>query len=220
MGPTNGLRRGGNAPDGVRAPGRPLDATLDAAIVAAALEGLSELGYDRLSMEEIAARAHAGKGALYRRWPSKAALVVDAVVAWREALAPTSVPDTGSLDGDLDALVAAVPDLDEELRRQMGVVVGLLTAAGRDPELREALSTTALDRPRQMIRSVLDRAVVRGEIPAERDLELVPDVVIGLVQVRVTLQGDVPDRAFVRRVVDGVLRPLLGAAVPAPSRET
>ena len=200
--------------------GRPLDPARDAAIMAAALEGLSELGYDRLTMEEIAARAHAGKGALYRRWPSKAALVVDAVVAWREALAPTTVADTGSLDGDLDALVAVVPDLDDGVRRQMGVVVGLLTAAGRDPELRAALSTTALDRPRQMIRSVLDRAVARGEIPAERDLELVPDVVIGLVQVRVTLQGEFPDRAFFRRVVDDVLRPLLGASRPAPRRRT
>ncbi len=219
-GPVNGSRGCGTAHGRVRTPGRPLDATLDAAIMAAALEGLSELGYDRLSMEEIAARAHAGKGALYRRWPSKAALVVDAVVAWREALAPTTVADTGSLDGDLDALVAVVPDLDDGVRRQMGVVVGLLTAAGRDPELRAALSTTALDRPRQMIRSVLDRAVARGEIPAERDLELVPDVVIGLVQVRVTLQGEFPDRAFFRRVVDDVLRPLLGASRPAPRRRT
>jgi AcrR family transcriptional regulator len=216
----NGSRGGGAAQERGRAPGRPLDAARDAAIMAAALEGLSELGYDRLSMEEIAARARAGKGALYRRWPSKAALVVDAVVAWRETLAPTTVADTGSLDGDLDALVAAVPDLDEGLRRQMGVVVGLLTAASRDPELREALSTTALDRPRQMIRSVLDRAVARGEIPRERDLALVPDVMIGLVQVRITLQGEFPDRAFVRRVVDDILRPLLGATGSAPGRKT
>jgi len=189
--------------------------------MAAALEGLSELGYDRLSMEEIAARAHTGKGALYRRWASKAALVVDAVVAWRETLAPTSVPDTGSLDGDLEALVAAVPDLDDAMRHQIGVVMGLLTAAGRDPELREALSTTALDRPRRMIRSVLDRAVARGEIAADRDLELVPDAVIGLVQVRMTLQGEFPDRAYVGRVVRDVLRPLLGVALaPAPTRES
>ena len=62
----------------------------------AALEGLAEVGYDRLSMDAIAARAHAGKGALYRRWPSKAALVVDAINAWREARGPLSIPDTES----------------------------------------------------------------------------------------------------------------------------
>ena len=77
--------------------GRPLDASRDAAIMQAALEGLAELGYDRLTMDEIAAHAHAGKGALYRRWPSKATLVVDALVAWREQFAPVSVPDTRSL---------------------------------------------------------------------------------------------------------------------------
>jgi AcrR family transcriptional regulator len=61
--------------------GRQLDPARDAAILAAAFDGLAELGYDRLSMDEIAARAHAGKGALYRRWPSKARLVVDAALA-------------------------------------------------------------------------------------------------------------------------------------------
>ena len=68
--------------------GRPLDPARDEAIMQAALGGLAELGYDRLSMDEIASRAHAGKGALYRRWPSKAALVVAAVSAWREEQAP------------------------------------------------------------------------------------------------------------------------------------
>ena len=63
--------------------GRPPDPNREAAILRAALEGLAEYGYDRLTMDEIAARARAGKGALYRRWSSKAALVVDAVIAWR-----------------------------------------------------------------------------------------------------------------------------------------
>ena len=78
--------------DGDRRPrsggGRPLDSSRRAAILEAALEGLAERGYDLLTMDEIAARAHAGKGALYRRWPSKAALVADAVLAWREKLGP------------------------------------------------------------------------------------------------------------------------------------
>lgn len=65
-----GLRRSGG--------GRPLDSSRDAAILEAALEGLAQRGYDLLTMDAIAARARAGKGALYRRWPSKAALVADA----------------------------------------------------------------------------------------------------------------------------------------------
>ena len=62
-------------------------------------------------MDEIATQAHASKGTIYRRWSSKAALVVDTVTAWRETVAPTEIPDTGSLSGDLEAMVAAVPNL-------------------------------------------------------------------------------------------------------------
>ncbi len=190
--------------------GRPLDPSRDAAIVQAALSGLADLGYDRLTMDEIAARAHAGKGAVYRRWPSKAALVVDAIMAWREAFAPLAVPDTGSLEGDIDALVAAIPDFDTENQRQMAVFVGLATAASRDPELRAAFADTLLDRPRRALRTVLDRAVDRGEIRRDQDLDLVPDVVIGLNMLHV-LVGGAPDRPFVERVLREVVYPLVTA---------
>src|ERR1700676_2419297 len=94
--------------------GRRLDESRDPVILRAALDGLADVGYDRLTMDDIAARARAGKGALYRRWPSKAALVIDAVRSWRDTLAPTEIPDTGSLRGDLDALVASVPEWDAQ----------------------------------------------------------------------------------------------------------
>ena len=83
----------------VGAGGKRLDAARDAATLHAALDGLAESGDDRLTMEDIAARAHAGKGALYRRWSSKEALVIGAVEAWRKDLAPIKLPDTGSLGG-------------------------------------------------------------------------------------------------------------------------
>jgi len=194
--------------------GRPLDPSRDAAIMRAALEGLAELGYDRLSMDEIAARAHAGKGALYRRWPSKAALIVAAVAAWREEMAPLSIADTGSLVGDIEAMVSVIPDFDDAAQRLMGVFAGLATAASRDPELRAAISDTLLDRPRRAIRAVLDHAVARGEISPERHLDLVPDVLIGLNLLR-TLLGRGPDRDFVRQVLRDVVYPLVTAPSPA-----
>src|SRR5450755_1432516 len=80
-----GQRRVGAGP-------RRLDPARDAAILRAALEGLAELGYDRLSMDDIAARAHVGKAAIYRRWPSKAAVVVGAVAWWREQMGTVAVP--------------------------------------------------------------------------------------------------------------------------------
>jgi AcrR family transcriptional regulator len=190
--------------------GRPLDPARDAAILAAALDGLAELGYDRLSMEEIATRARAGKGALYRRWPSKAALVVDAILAWREAQAPMRAPDTGSLLGDFEAMIAAVPEFDEAAKRQIAVFHGLATAASRDPELRAAISTQVLGRPRRLIGEVLQRAVARGEIPAERDLKLVPDIIIGLNLVRV-MSGEFPDRDFVESTLYTIVYPLVTA---------
>ena len=190
--------------------GRPRDPSTEDAILRAALDGLAELGYDRLSMDEIAARAHAGKGALYRRWPSKAALVVAAVMAWRERAAPITVPDTGSLSGDIAAMVAAVPDFDEAAARQMAVIVGLASAAMRDPELRSALADNLLARPRQLFRAVLDHAVARGEIAGDRELDLIPDIVIGLNMLRI-LVGETPDREYVSRVLTTIIHPLLTA---------
>jgi AcrR family transcriptional regulator len=197
--------------------GRPRDPTRDAAILRAALEGLVEVGYDRLTMEEIAQRARAGKGALYRRWPSKAALVADALVAWREQLAPLEVPDTGSLRGDIEAIVQAVPDFSAVDRRMMGVISGVATAAARDPELKAAVGEQVLARPRGLLRQVLERARARGEIPAECNLELVPDVLIGLNALRLIL-GELPDRAFVRRVFDEIIYPLVTARPDSAER--
>jgi AcrR family transcriptional regulator len=189
--------------------GRQLDPSRDAAIMQAALEGLAELGYDRLSMDEIAARAHAGKGALYRRWPSKAALIAHAVAAWRDAHAPPEIHDTGSLAGDIDAAIAALPAFDEAAQQQMAVFAGLVSAASRDPELRQALAA-GLDRPRQIIADVLERAVARREIPAERDLELIPDILIGLNLMRI-LHGQTLDREHIRRVLQTIIYPLVTA---------
>jgi AcrR family transcriptional regulator len=187
---------------------RPLDPTRDAAILQAALEGLAELGYDRLSMDEIAARARAGKGALYRRWSSKAELIVAAIVAWREQLAPIEIPDTGSLAGDFEALLALVPNFDEAARRQMGVLLGLAGAASRDPELREPMANDVLGRPRRVLSTVLQRAVQRGEIPPDVDLALIPDILVGLNAVKVMV-GEFPDRDYVRRVLQDIIYPLV-----------
>jgi AcrR family transcriptional regulator len=192
--------------------GRRLDTSRDSAILRAALEALAECGYDRLTMDDVAARAHAGKGALYRRWPSKAALVVDAVVAWRQEFAPLSIPDTGSLRGDVEAVIANVPTTDVG---QVALIVGLAAAASRDPELRAALSEHVLQRPRRAIREMLDRAVERGEIPRDRVLDLVPDVIIGLNALRV-LTGADADRAFFRRVFDEVVYPLVTGPCSTP----
>jgi AcrR family transcriptional regulator len=192
-----------------RRPGR-LDRSLDAAILDATLAGVAEVGYDRLSMDDVASRAGVGKAAIYRRWPSKAVVVADAIAHWRRRLGPIEPPNTGSLRGDIDALVAATPDLDDADTNMIRVVVGVATAAMHNPVLAAALDDLVLSTPRQVLRAVLDHAVARGEIPAGRDLSLIPDVALGLNVLRV-IAGRPIDRVYVRRVLEDVILPLAGA---------
>jgi AcrR family transcriptional regulator len=192
---------------------RRLDRSLDGAILDAALAGVAELGYDRLSMDDIAARAGVGKAAIYRRWPSKAVVIADAIAHWRRQLGPVEPPNTGSLRGDIEALVAAVPDIDDAAYGTIQVIVGVATAAMHNPVLAAALDDLVLSRPRQVVRSVLDQAVARGEIRSGRDLSLIPDVALGLNVLRV-LTGRPIDRVYVRRVLEDVLLPLAGASAP------
>jgi AcrR family transcriptional regulator len=189
-----------------RSPGR-LDRSLDAVILDAVLRGLTERGYDQMTMDDVAARAGVGKAAIYRRWPSKAAVVADAIAHWRRGIGSVQPPNTGSLRGDIDALCAAVPDLDEDQVGMMKMIIGVSAAAARDPVLAAALDELVLAQPRRMIGLVLENAVARGEIPAARDLALVADAALGLNVLR-AITGRPIDRVFVRRVLQDVILPL------------
>jgi AcrR family transcriptional regulator len=187
-----------------------LDRSLDGAILDAVLVGLAERGYDQMSMDDVASRARVGKAAIYRRWPSKAAVVADAIAHWRRGLGSVQPPNTGSLRGDIDALAAAVPEMDETEVGMMKVVIGVATAATNDPVLAAALDELVLSQPRRMINVVLDNAVARGEIPAGRDLALIADAALGLNILR-AITGRPIDRVFVRRVLEDVILPLATA---------
>lgn len=219
MKPEAAAGRGGSAVPGARrrvgAGPRRLDPSRDAAILRAAFEGVAEHGYDRLTMDDIATRAGVGKAAIYRRWRSKAAVVVSAIGWWREQVGAAAVPDTGSLRGDVDAAVALVPELTEHDQGAMGVVLGVATAATSDPALAAALHEFVLERAR-MVMVILGRAVDRGEIPRGRSLALVPDVLFGLNALRM-MTGQPIDRAYIRQVFDDVILPLVTLPVPAPA---
>src|SRR6516164_6619442 len=159
------IRESGPEAPAARRPPRRLDASRDTAIFRAALDGLTDVGYDRLTMDEIASRARASKATLYRRWPSKAALIIDAVVAQREADGPIHLPDTGSLKGDIDAIIAAFPERGAHAGDRYAVLLGLVNAASHDHALRDAFSAHVLGRPRRLIRQLLERASARGEVP-------------------------------------------------------
>ena len=192
---------------------RRLDRSLDGAILDAALAGVAELGYDRMSMDDVAARAGVGKAAIYRRWSSKAEVVTAAIAHWRRGRGPGEPPDTGSLRGDIDALVRTVPNYTQSDVDTIKLIVGVATAAMRDASLAAALDDLVLSTPRQIVRTLLQRAVARGEIPPDRDLTLIPDAALGLSMLRM-VTGRPIDRVFVRRVLEDVILPL-AAAPPA-----
>jgi AcrR family transcriptional regulator len=197
-----------------RAPGRPRDEARQACILDAALSLLAEVGYDRLTVEAVAARAGAGKATLYRRWSGKAPLVVDALrcTAGHEE----SWPDTGSLRGDL---VAAVQKMAAFLTSTEGrAALGLLWAMQSDAELATAIRGSILVDKEGQCDQLIERARARGEIAGDnpRAAEILPSVLFGLMHVHVVVGGHPADEEFCSRVVDDVLLPVLGA-VPAHS---
>lgn len=186
-----------------------LDRTRDPAILDAALAALAERGYDATNMNDIAARAGVGKAAIYRRWSSKAALMTDALVYWRPDLLTDDAPDTGSLEGDLDAIVERAKHSETDMVTT-DLVLRVALEAAHDRELAAALDDLMLYKGRRTFTAVLARAVERGEIPADRDYSIITDVVTALGLLRV-IGGQSVDAAFVRRVIDTIVLPAIRA---------
>ncbi|BBZ42074.1 TetR/AcrR family transcriptional regulator [Mycobacterium conspicuum] len=188
-----------------------LDRSRDPAILNAALAALTEHGYDAANMDDIAARAGVGKAAIYRRWSSKAALITDVLVYWRPDLRTTDTPDTGSLAGDIEALIEGVARNDNELVTN-DLVLRVALEAIHDPQLAEALDELMLLKGTHKMSAILTRAAARGEIAADRDWSLVADVLMAMSLHR-ALNGQTVDADFIRRVIDTLVLPALARPV-------
>jgi AcrR family transcriptional regulator len=199
---------GGGAPGG-----RPRSQEADQAILTATVELLADRGLSAMSIEEVAARAGVGKTTIYRRWPSKGLLALDAfVTSFREAQPPN---DTGTLRGDLLAALRAW--VRAVTQTPMGpMLTSLIAEAQHDPELRGAWRDRVLEPLRVQHRVMLDRAVERGEIPASVDPDVVLDLFFGAAEHRLLL-GHLPmTDAFIDAVVDVILAGIQPAgAVPS-----
>jgi len=177
----------------------------EVAICDAALALLLEVGYDRMSMDAVAARAKASKATIYRRWPGKQELVLDAVKARGVGL--TVAEDTGSLRGDLVATYrsavhgSAADDAD--------LIAGVLRAMRTAPELADCVRSQVIESKCDVSRIIVARAVARGELPAETDPLILHEVASALWFHRVLVVGGPVDDAFIAHVVDDVLMPLL-----------
>ena len=189
--------------------GRKRDHTRDAEILDAALDVLAETGYDGMTIDMVAARAKAGKATLYRRWASKPELVIDAVACMKSTgIDYAAPPDTGTLRGDLIAMVKA-PTL-REGERKLKIMAGIVSMIARDPELAHA-AREALIKPRAGAnRIVFQRAVDRGEISADIDVEKLCLVGPALVAYRVLMLREPVDREFMISIIDAIILPAAG----------
>ncbi|MBN9743612.1 TetR/AcrR family transcriptional regulator [Amycolatopsis sp. A1MSW2902] len=157
--------------------GRPREQGIDAAVRAAVNELLEEVGYQRCTVDAIAARAGVGKAALYRRWKSKAELVFAAVVHDDALAAP---PDTGTLRGDVAGVLADIQSaLDGPQVRN--ALPGLLADLRAEDAPTARLGELFLVRERAYLTEVLDRAIARGELARRPEMSVVHAMLLGSV---------------------------------------
>jgi AcrR family transcriptional regulator len=185
-----------------RGPGRPRDAAYDGAILDAASDLLGSVGYEQLTVDAVAAAAGVGRPAVYRRWPSKASLALAAVA---RRTGPTPVPDTGEIRGDLLTLQRHQVRLmsSTAFRTVVPALIAHLGAdddPGADPSVREFI-----DLRRTAVRTVVERAIGRGELPADLDVDFVYDALTGPLFYRVVTRGERLAPALAERSVDLVL---------------
>lgn len=189
--------------------GRKRDHTRDPEILEAALDVLAETGYDGMTIDMVAARAKAGKATLYRRWSSKPELVLDAVACMKGSdLDLASPPDTGTLRGDLVAMVKS-PTI-REAERKLKVMAGIVSMIARDPEL-AAAAQAALVEPRAAAnRIIFQRAIDRGEIASDVDIDTLCLIGPAMVSYRTLMLQKPVNREFMIGVIDTIVLPAAG----------
>jgi AcrR family transcriptional regulator len=190
--------------------GRPRDGALDDRILDQVVALLGARGYAGLTLDELAARSGVAKTTILRRWPSKAAVAAAGVE--RVALQSVDVPDTGTLHGDLRALLHGARDTFARGRGQF--VPRLLREAGHHPEITDLLDAVLHTR-RQAYRRVCARAIARGELDPSVDQELLIDMLIGPLWTRLLITRDPVTSEYVDANVEAVLRAFeVAAATP------
>lgn len=191
-------------------PGRKLDPGRDAEILDVALQVLAEVGYAGMTMSTVAARAKAGKSTFYRRWPSKADLVLDAVEHMKRGQVNVDqLPDTGTLRGDLLGLFR--PSSVEEGEYQLKIMAGLASMLGTDLGLAEAANNAIVEPWAAANRVLLNRAISRGEIDTAADVETLSQIIPCIAAYRALIQRKPFDREFLVSIIDGVLLPAVRA---------
>jgi|SRR5215467_6814137 len=177
----------------------------EAELLSITLQVLRETGYDKLTVDEVVARAHASKATVYRRWPSKAELVC-AAFAHRIRGERRLAPDTGTLRGDLLALGEIIAQDAEDYGR---TIAGILAAEDRNPQLRELLVEDLYGDRKEQMHSVLHRAEARGEIAPDAISDDIWDVMPAYITFRLLQHKRPVRKETLSALVDEVLIPSL-----------
>ena len=190
---------------------RPRSAESHAAILQAALELVVEDGLRGTTIEGIAARAGVGKATIYRRWKTKEELFMEAL---KTVAFPLPDPDSGSLRGDVEAIIAF--NLEHATRKAALLMPRLMVEAADDPDLFAVMQEVLVEPRREVLRTILGRAVERGEMRDDIDPETAIDLLIGPFIYAVLVTG--ADLQEVAARVEPVLNVALASLAPARPR--
>jgi AcrR family transcriptional regulator len=185
-----------------KSPGRPRSIQSHQAMLQATLELLAEVGFDAMSIEAIAARAGIGKTTIYRRYATKAELVADAIESIR---AEVVIPDTGNLQGDIDALIQNAAQITlSPLGRQ--TVAMIISSAASNAQFAQIYWTKYLQPRRKTFAIVVERAKGRNEISTDLDADLVFDTMSAIMLYALIFQPTSESwTAYVRRSLNLLL---------------
>ncbi|MEU3250790.1 TetR/AcrR family transcriptional regulator [Streptomyces sp. NPDC006997] len=197
--------------------GRPRSAAADAAILAATRAALVELGWSKLTLGDVATRAGVAKTTLYRRWPGKNELVVDAVAELFDEL---RLPDRGTLAADIEGVVLQFATILARPEARSGLMA-VVAESTRDDALRERIRASIVDRQKRLVLEGRARAQDRGELPPESDpveasraVDLVFDMVAGAVVHRCLISAGPVDETWARGFTEVLISGLAGAGPP------
>jgi AcrR family transcriptional regulator len=171
-------------------------------LLAVTLRLLQEHGYDQLTIDAVASAAHASKATVYRRWPSKAELVLAAFIEGVREVAVA--PNTGTLRGDLISLGEVCG---EHGRQHASTIRAVMVEVSRHPALNDALQEQFLKQRKALIQHVLQQAVDRGEIRQDVITDELWDLLPGYLIFRSIIPDRPPTRRTVQALVDGFLIP-------------
>jgi AcrR family transcriptional regulator len=190
-----------------------LQPAITRAITEAVLDEWAEQGYGRLSMEAIAKRAGVGKSALYRRWPSKQEMAI--AVLSEFSVAAATVPDAGSLRADVRETLDGLLDWLTHPRFSR-ILADLVAEMARNPDLADVVQTMIGMPRRERGMAMLQRAIERGELPPDTDLELALDLMAAPLYWRLTVRAVEAGPDYLDKLTEMLLRAIPGTASPRP----